>query len=197
VWILEPRRGDGLIAALIEARMPTLEAAAAPLIAVSFAHGSPVDARSLGRLLRANGLTADVDDHHMGESPIWRASAVIVAAVLASWLVLVAGAFAVVWRAARRSLTQRGDVVNLLHLCGAGDDFIANLFRVRIGSRAGLAAGAGVLTATVAVAGWRFAAPPGPAWLDLAAPLPWLAIAMATAIGAVTLSTRAVLKPGP
>jgi cell division transport system permease protein len=100
----------------------------------------PLDA--LQSALDAAGLPANVDDHGRWIEAV-RASARSAQTLALSLLALLTGAAAaVVAFASRASLVARLDVTDALHLCGAEDKFIAELFQRRfflLGLKAGAA----------------------------------------------------------
>ena len=201
-WMLAPQQADTIVARLIdgdltEGLLPVKDSAGPPIIAVSFAPGTAIDAASLNLLLRADGLTAAVDDHRIWSSRLWRAAAITAAVVTLAWLALFLAATLVMRLATRRILQVRKDLVGLLHISGASDGYIAGMFRARIGSHAALAAFGGAAVAVIVAAACRYAGAPELAWTDLAAALCWPAIAVAVSVSATTGATRAVLKLTP
>jgi len=197
VSIMQPDRADGTIADLIEARAPASAGGPTRLVTVSFAARTPREAGRIARDLEAQGLRVSVDDNHLWTSHLWRTIGVAAGVVAAAWLALVLVAAFTLGSRSRACVNGHRDLVALLHLTGANDGYVAGLFRRRLGLRTGVAAGAGAALAIAAALAWKITAAPGISWLALGAALPWPAIAVAAAIGAATLSTRAVLHPRP
>ena len=201
-WVLTPQRADAIVAGLIDGglthlRLPSMTSASPPIVAISFAPGAAINAATLTRVLRSDGLAAAVDDHRIWSSRLWRAAAVTAVVVTLAWLALFLAATLVMRMATRRILQVRKDLVKLLHVAGASDGYIAGVFRARIGSYAALAAFGGAAVAVIVAAACRCAGAPELAWTDLAAALCWPAIAVAVSVGATTGATRAVLKLTP
>jgi cell division transport system permease protein len=195
--VMEPDRADGAIADLIEARSPLSANGPTRLVTASFADGDPRRAGRVARDLEAQGLRVTVDDNHLWTSHLWRTIGIAAGAAAASWLALVLIAAFTLGSRSRACVNAHRDLVALLHLSGANDRYVAGLFRRRLGIRTALAAGAGAMLAIGGALAWQFIAAPGISWIALAAALPWPAVAVAAAIGAATLSTRAVLHARP
>ena len=111
------------------------------LVDVRVKSGAPSPAQALRRELVAAGLNASVDDHAAWADDLRRAAWAMrgVAAAVLGLLAAAAG-FVTVY-ATRASLAARADVVELLHLIGARDGYIAGLFTRRFASL-GLKSGA-------------------------------------------------------
>jgi cell division transport system permease protein len=109
------------------------------LVAVTLDPRHPATGRRLDQALRSEGVDATVDDHSVWIKDIRRAGGVVAALGLSIFLVIAAAAAAVVAFATRAGLAARRDVVEVLHLAGAEDGFIARLFQLRFARVAGLA----------------------------------------------------------
>jgi cell division transport system permease protein len=115
---------------------------------------------------------------------------------------LVAGAAgAVVAFATRAGLAAQSKVVEVLHLTGAEDDFIARLFLVRFAKAAALAgligaAGAAATAAALRLAGGAQGLTPvlPIAWVDLTAVIPCPALAAAVAAFAAQITARRLIR---
>ncbi len=170
------------------------------LVTVTLDAKHPANARTLGRTLKAQGVDATVDDHSLWIKDIRRAGEVV------RWLgagvfALIAGAAAaVVAFATRAGLAARRDVVEVLHLAGAEDSYIARLFQLRFARVAGLAgligaAGAGLVAAILRLLGGGEGLTPALplAWGDLAAVLPCpLLAALVAAVAAQTTAMKLI-----
>jgi cell division transport system permease protein len=195
--VMEPNPSDGTIADMIEARPPGSAGGPTRLVTASFA---VADARESGRVTRAlmaEGLRVTVDDNRLWTSHLWRTIGMAAGVAAASWLALVLVAAFTLGSRSRACVNAHRDLVALLHLSGANDRYVAGLFRRRLGARTAIAAGLGAALAIAGALAWEMTTAPGISWIALAAALPWPAIAVASAIGAATLSTRAVLHPRP
>jgi len=142
--LLEPWLGkDGIIQDLPVPRLITLDLD--PI--------APASAQTLERALRAAGVQATVDDHRLWVKDIVRSGQSVRIAALSLFALMALAAGAIIAFATRSGLTARRDVVEILHLTGATDGFIAHLFQTRFaaltamagliggGAAAGLAAG--------------------------------------------------------
>ncbi len=165
------------------------------LVAVTLDPKHPANAKALSLALKTQDIDATVDDHSIWIKDIRRAGDVV------RWLgagvfALIAGAAgAVIAFATRAGLAARRDVVEVLHLAGAEDGYIARLFQVRFARLAGLAgligaAGSGVVGAILRLMGGGEGLTPALplAWTDLIAvvPCPLLAAIVAAIAAQVT-----------
>ncbi|MFI4965059.1 MAG: cell division protein FtsX [Caulobacterales bacterium] len=165
------------------------------LVAVTLDGKHPAGAARLKAALAAQGLDATVDDHSIWIKDIRRAGRVVAGLGAGVFVLVAAAAAAVVAFATRAGLAARRDVVEVLHLAGADDGFIARLFQVRFARVAGVAGAIGAIAAAVLAAGLRLAGggegltPALPlAWSDLLAviPCPLLAALVAAAAAQFT-----------
>lgn len=145
--LLEPWLGAGLD--LVELPVPRL-------IVLRLKGGSSPDLAAFKESLRREVPTAILDDHRLWLRRLsTMANTIILAGVATVLLVLTAAALAVAF-ATRGAMAGSRDSVEVLHLVGADDAFIAREFQsrfVRLGLRGG---GIGGLAAIVAIAilGW-------------------------------------------
>jgi len=189
---LERAKAEALIAPWLGANADLEDLPVPRLVVVSLDPKTPATAASLDRALKAAGVDALVDDHSMWIADIRRG------ADLARWfgvgvfLLIAAAAAGVVAFATRAGLASRREVVETLHLTGAEDGFIAQLFQARfarIAAVAGLfgAAGAAIMGAGLRlIGGGAGLTPVLPIhWMDLLAVLPCpLAAAVVAALAA-------------
>ena len=159
-------------------------------------HTPPLTSALVGAL-RAAGVDATVDDHSVWAAEVMRAGALMRWLALALFALLAAACAAVVAFATRQGLAARRDVVETLHLIGATDSFIAQLFQARFARMAAQAGLFGGLAAAGLAATLRLYTPAGGfapvlpiEWTDLFAPLP--APVVAALIAAVTARTTAM-----
>jgi cell division transport system permease protein len=171
------------------------------LVAVTLDPRHPADARRLDRALKAEGVDATVDDHSVWIKDIRRAGGVVAGLGLAIFLVIAAAAGAVVAFATRAGLAARRDVVEVLHMAGAEDGFIARMFQMRFARVAGLAGLIGAGAAAVVGAGLRIAGGGGGltpalpfAWIDIAAVIPCPLIAAGVAALAARLTALRLIR---
>jgi cell division transport system permease protein len=165
--LLKPWLGDEVLADLPVPRLVTLEL-------------DPKHPAKLGDLdvaLATAGIDATVDDHSLWTRDIVRAAWDARAAALAMAVLLAGITAAVIALATRATLTAQRPVVEVLHLSGAEDGFIAGLFQIRFARLAvigGVYGGAVVLVMSAALrltGGARGLTPALPiAWSDLLAP---------------------------
>ncbi len=146
------------------------------LVSVDLDPKAPASAADMNQALKTAGVDATVDDHRLWLKDILRAAAIARSAAIGVAMLIAAAAAAVIVFATRAGLAARGDVVSVLHLAGAEDRFIANLFVVRFARMAALAgvigAGGAALLAALARAmgGGAGLTPVLPlAWSDLLA----------------------------
>lgn len=171
------------------------------LVAVSLERKRPATAASLDRALKGQGLDAVVDDHQVWIKDIRRAAGVVRASGAAIFLLIASAAAAVVAFATRAGLAARRDVVEVLHLTGAEDGQIANLFELRFARVAAVSGAIGAVAAAVVggvlrlIGGGGGITPALPiAWLDLLAVLPCPLIAALVAAVAARLTARRLIQ---
>lgn len=170
------------------------------LVAVTLDPKAPANAAQLGKALKGQGIDAAIDDHSIWIKDISRAGSVVRALGAGVFLLIAAAAAAVVAFATRAGLAARRDVVEVLHLAGAHDSFIARLFQLRFARVAGLAGligagGAGLVGAILrTIGGGEGLTPALPlAWIDLLAVLPCpLIAALVAAIAAQFTAMRLI-----
>jgi len=201
---LERSEADALIARFlgpgpIPADLPTPR-----LVAVDLAKAQPATTAELSRALAADGVDATVEDHSVWTAEIMRSGALARWVAIGLLVLIVATTGAAVAFATRQGLAARRDLVEILHLAGATDDFIARLFQLRFARMAAFAGGAGGAAAALAGAGLHqfgqgqtLAAILPIAWKDLAAALPCPFIAALTAVLTAGFTARAVLDRRP
>lgn len=145
--LLEPWLGTGL--QLAELPVPRL-------ILVTVARGSRPDTEALRQALRREAPTASLDDHRLWVGRLsTMARTLILAGVVVVLLVTLAAGLAVAF-ATRGAMAGSQDSVEVLHLVGADDSFIAREFQTRflkLGLEGGLIGGIAALVVTV-VLGW-------------------------------------------
>ena len=171
------------------------------LVAVTLAKRRPATAAGLRSALRTQGLDAVVDDHGVWIKDIRKAAEVVRILGGAVFVLIAVAAAAVVAFATRAGLAARRDVVEVLHMAGAEDGFIAQLFEVRFARVAAIAGALGATVAAIVGAGLRSVGggagitPALPiAWLDLLAVLPCPLLAAMVAAIAARLTARRLMR---
>ena len=198
---LEPARAYDLIRPWL-GDVSDLEDLPVPrLVAVTLDARHPADATRLDRALKADGVDATVDDHSVWIKDIRRAGGVVAALGLAVFLLIAAAAGAVVAFATRAGLAARRDVVEVLHLTGAEDAYIARLFEARFARLAGYAGLIGAAVAAVVGVILRLAGGGGGltpalpfAWGDIAAVVPCPLIAALVAAAAARITAMRLIR---
>jgi cell division transport system permease protein len=149
------------------------------LVAVELSKTSPADAAALKRALSTAGVDATVDDHHLWIEEIVRAGRWARIAASGVFVLMAGAAAAVIAFATRAGLEARRGSIEVLHLAGAEDRFVAGLFQARFARMAAVAglfaaASAAMIGAAVrALGGGQGLTPVLPvAWADLV----WLAV---------------------
>jgi cell division transport system permease protein len=171
------------------------------LVTVTLDRHHPPAPAALDAALRAQGVDAVVDDHSVWMKDIRRSAGVVRWAGIGVFLLIAAAAAAVIAFATRAGLAARRDVVELLHLSGAEEDFIARLFQLRFAELAGLSGLVAAAAAAAAGAALRLAGgghgltPALPiGWSDLLAALPCPMLAAAIAAVAAKLTAAALIR---
>jgi len=171
------------------------------LVAVTLDGKHPATAPQLRSALAAQNIDATVDDHSIWIKDIRRAGGLVRWLGTGVFLLIAAAAAAVVAFATRAGLAARRDVVEVLHLAGAEDGFIARLFQVRFARVAGLAGllgagGAAALGAGLRIAGGGEGLTPALpiAWSDLLAVLPCPLLAAAVAAAAAQYTALKLIR---
>jgi cell division transport system permease protein len=197
---LEKERAEALIAPWLgDADLSDLPVPR--LVAVQLTPQDPATAETLDRALKAQGLDAVVDDHSAWMSDIQRAAQTTRWAGLAIFSLIAIAAAAVVAFATRAGLAARREVVEVLHLTGAEDRFVARLFQLRFARMAALAGLFGAGAAAIMGACLRLAGggqgltPVLPiAWSDLLFVLPAPLAAAAVAAVAARFTALALIR---
>jgi cell division transport system permease protein len=174
------------------------------LVALELEREKPATAGELTRALDAAGVDATVDDHGLWMKEIVRAGQMARIAAAGVAALLAAAAFAIIAFATRAALAAYREPVEVLHVTGAEDRFIAGLFTRRFARVSAVAGGFGALAAFAVGAGLRLVGgnegltPVLPlAWSDLLWPL--LAPLITAAVGglAARASCLALLRAMP
>jgi cell division transport system permease protein len=119
------------------------------LVTVELDPKHPASIADLKRALFRAGIDAEVDDHGRWLADVERSAEVVRFLVGLVFLLTAGAAAAVIAFATRWGMAARRDVVEVLHLSGAKDEFIAGLFQVRFARLAGVSGLWGALAAAV------------------------------------------------
>ncbi|MFZ3006279.1 MAG: ABC transporter permease [Phenylobacterium sp.] len=200
VRALEKEKAEALIAPWLGDIADLDDLPVPRLVAVDLDPKAPATPQSLDKALKAQGLDAVVDDHSIWLKDIQRAAGFARWIGLAVFALIAAAAGAVVAFATRAGLTARHEVVEVLHLAGAENDFIARLFQMRFARMAALAglfgaAGAAIMGAILRLmGGGQGLTPVLPiVWTDLLAVLPCPVAAGLVAAVAARLTAQALI----
>lgn len=171
------------------------------LVAVRLDPLHPASGNDLRRALKAAGVEGVVDDHDRWLEGVEQAAAGVRLSAIALFALMTAAAGAVIAFATRTGMAAAQDVVEVLHLTGARDDFIAGLFQMRYARLAAVAglwgagAAAGVCALVKLIGGGDGLTPALPlAWSDLLAVSPWPLVAATVAVVAARLTTMRLLR---
>jgi len=193
--LLEPWLGKGVL---------TDDLPVPRLVSLDLDPANPPSAAALENALKAKDVDATVDDHSLWIKDIVRAGAAARDAAILVFALTALAAAAVIAFAARAVLATRREIVEVLHVAGAQDGYIAGLLAERF---AGMAFAAGVAGALLAAAlgaaarvvgGGAGLTPVLPvAWIDLAALLPCPILAAIVASLAARSVAMRLLKETP
>jgi cell division transport system permease protein len=171
------------------------------LVAVGLDDGAPATVPALEAALKGQGIDAIVDDHSLWLKDVRRAAGVARGMGTIVFLLIAGAAAAVVAFATRAGLAAQRDVVEVLHLTGAEDSFIAGLFQLRFARVAAVAgligAGGAILSGALLrlLGGSQGLTPALPiAWADLLAVLPCPLLAAAVAAIAARVTAGALIR---
>ena len=174
------------------------------LVTVELDPHAPATAGALNAALEKAGVNGTVDDHSRWLADVKRSAGAVGGAAVAAGLLVAAAAGAVIAFATRAGLAARHEVVEVLHLAGAQDAFVARLFQRRfafLAARAGFygAAAAAALSAAVQAFGGSDGFTPvlPMVWTDLLAALPIPVLAAAVAALAARGAAMRLLKAEP
>ena len=181
--LLEPWLGKGNIPA--DLPLPQL-------VTVELAPDHPATSADLNRALAAAHLDATVDDHSRWMADVRTSGDIVRLSAAVACLLIATAAGSVVAFATRQGLAARRDVVEVLHLCGAEDRFVAQLFQMRFAALATRAAAYGALAAAAVGAILRLTG--GSDGFSPALPIAWtdlLACLAAPVLGALVAALSA------
>lgn len=119
------------------------------LVVVDLDKAAPASVPALEAALKGAGLDADVDDHGLWLKEVRSAGRIVLLSALAVLALFGVLAAAVIAFATRATLQARREVVEVLHLAGAEDGFLAGLVQRRFGLIAFEAAALGAVCAGV------------------------------------------------
>lgn len=181
--LLEPWLGKDALSGVLAGDLPIPR-----LVALDLDPDHPASAADLEQALKAANIDATVDDHSLWIKDIVRAGLWARAAALGIFALTALAAAAVIAFAARAVLASRRQIVEVLHVAGARDGYIAGLLARRFAAMAFAAGLGGAILAGAVGAALRLAGGGGGltpalpvAWIDLLAlaPCPLLAAGVA------------------
>ncbi|OYU71256.1 MAG: cell division protein [Alphaproteobacteria bacterium PA2] len=172
------------------------------LVAVDLDNARPASSATLAAALKARGIDGIIDDHSIWTRDIARSAGVLRWVCGGVFILITASAGAIVAFATRAGLLARREVVEVLHLTGAENLYIARLFQARFAQLAAWAGALGAIGAAGVGAILRLAGGGGgltPAipiiWSDLLAVAPCpLVAALVAAIAARLTAERMILE---
>ncbi len=201
---LEPERARALLDPWLGAGELGEDLPIPQLVTVTLEPDAPASRTALLAALQAAELDATVDDHRRWRADIERAGAASRAAAIAGALLIAWAAGAVIAFATKSGLAARRDVVEVLHLAGARDGYVARLFQWRFAALAGTAgligaAGAAALAAVARALGGEAGFTPAlpVAWTDLLLLVPVPLVAALVAASAARLTALRILRSQP
>lgn len=171
------------------------------LVTVRLDPEAPASAAALAAALRAAGVDGTVDDHGRWSADVERAASTVRWTALFLSALMALTAAAMIAFATRAAMAARKEVVEVLHLSGATDGFVAGVFQRRyaqVAAYAGLggAAGAAVLAGSLRLFGGGEGLTPALpfAWSDLTLLLPCPLVAATVAALTVRLTALRLLE---
>lgn len=198
---LEREKAEALIAPWLGSAADLEDLPVPRLVAVTLDPAAPATAPGLKKALDAAGVDAIVDDHSLWIADIRRSAELSRWFGVGVFVIIAAAAAAVVASATRAGLAARRDVVETLHLTGAEDGFIANLFQMRFARTAALAGlfgatGAAIMGAILRLIGGGAGLTPvlPVKWADLLAVAPCPLAAALVAAVAARLTAAALIR---
>jgi cell division transport system permease protein len=148
---LEPRKAYDLVRPWLGDVADVEDLPVPRLVAVGLDRRQPAKAAALQAALKAQRIDAIVDDHSLWLKDIRRAAGVARGLGAVVFLLIAGAAGAVVAFATRAGLAAQRPVVEVLHLTGAEDAYIAGLFQARFAKVAATAGVIGAAGAALAV----------------------------------------------
>ncbi|MFC3068809.1 cell division protein FtsX [Phenylobacterium soli] len=146
------------------------------LVTVVLDPKAPATAPRLAQALKAQDIDASVDDHSVWIKDIERSANLARGLGAAVFALIALAAGAVIAFATQAGLAARKDVVEVLHLSGAEDSYIAGLFQLKFARTAVVGGVIGAGVAAVLGAGLRLAG--GTQGLTPALPIAWSDLAV-------------------
>jgi cell division transport system permease protein len=174
------------------------------LVTLDLDPAAPATPEALRFALAQAGVDADLDDHSRWMTEVEKAGLAVRGMALAAGALTAAAAAAMIAFATRAGLAARRDVVEVLHLTGAHDRFVAGLFQRRFAALAARAGTWGAACAVVAAGAARaFGGAEGftpvlpLAWTDLLAAPPCPVLAALVAAAAARRTALSILRAEP
>lgn len=189
--LLKPWLGDVVIKDLPVPQLVTVELDAS----------RPASANDLRKALEAAGVDATVDDHHRWRADVEDAARLVRLGAFSIFVLTAGAAAAVVAFAVRAGMAAQRNAVEVLHLAGAEDRFIAALVQARfarlaaVAGLAGAAAACACGLALILFGGREGFTPALPLrWIDLTLVSPCPLVAATVAAVAARLTTLQFMR---
>jgi cell division transport system permease protein len=174
------------------------------LVAVDLDPKAPATPPALRAALAAAGVDATLEDHGRWSEEIRRSALWVQGACATAFVIVAAAAAAATAYATRAGLAARRDVVEVLHLTGAEDRFVADLFMRRFAALGATAGALGMAAAAVPLLALAFAAHAGGllsapplAFSDALVLLPCPLVVAAVAAGSARRTALRLLRQEP
>ena len=117
------------------------------LVTVELDRTQPATAGMLNQALAQAHVNASVDDHARWMADVRSSADIVRVGAAAACLLIATASGAVIAFATRQGLAARRDLVEVLHLCGAEDHYVAALFQMRFAALAMWGSAYGALAA--------------------------------------------------
>ena len=176
---LEKEKAEALIAPWLDDPKVLAELPVPRLVTVELDANAPASTPAMTAALKTAGLDATVDDHSTWMKEIKGAAALTRWAAFGVFLLIAGATAAAIAFATRAGLAARRDIVEVLHLSGATDGFIARMFQVRFARMAALGGLAGAVGAAAFGAALRLIG--GGAGLTPVLPVAWMDLSLTLA----------------
>ena len=197
---LEKEKAEALVAPWLGDLKDLSDLPVPRLVAVDLDPKHPAKLQALEAALKSQGIDGVVDDHSVWTKDIARAAGLFRWVGVGVFVLITVAAGAVVTFATRAGLLARHEVVEVLHLAGAENMYIARLFQARFAQLAAWAGMTGAVGAAAVGAILRLTGGGGGitpalpiAWMDLLAVAPCPLAAALVAAVAARLTAEAII----
>lgn len=198
---IEAAKAEALIAPWLSDAADLQDLPVPRLVAIELDPAKPASIEAMDKTLKAQGLDAVIDNHAAWIKDIQYAAATARWVGVGVFGLIAAAAAAIVAFATRAGLSARHEVIEVLHLSGAEDGFIARLFQLRFARMAALAGLYGAVAAAALgailrwIGGGEGLVPVLPiSWNDLLVVLPCPLAAALVAAVAARLTAQSIIR---